>query len=308
MPENQVVKVAPGGVPTKVPPEYAALGVVTGYKPRAAEDLRFFVTGPAGKGKTTWVSSIPDTLILDCELGADAIPGAQAARVRLNGYKHYDELIKKLVEDGNANKRKFKRVAIDTGDEWIHLIASQLAKEHGVDDIAEYGDKGSGWRLLVTRCWQGIQSLHMAGYSWTLIGHLREKTIRHPVTKKDVTVLRPVIFPTLAERIMSGTDFYVNIWMESSTKQVMETIKVAGAQIKRPKKGADITVVKYWFDMRATDERNAKARGVPNMKDKFAIPRVGGWQTFVDKYNAATNEIKTNPAWDDLQAAAKATF
>ncbi len=301
---NPVVKVAPRSISA----DYAALGVEIGYKPRAAEDLRFFVTGPAGKGKTTWVSSIPDTLILDCELGADAIAGAQAARVRIQGYKHYDEIIKKLIEDGENKRRKFKRIVFDTIDEWVHMIAAQLAMEHGCEDIAEYGDKGSGWRLLATRCWKGIQALSMAGYSWTVVGHLRAKTIKHPVTKKDATILRPTIFPTLADRVISGSDFYTTIWMESKTEQEMETIKVQGATIKRLKKGAEKTTNTYWFDLRAVHGHDGKARGVPNMKSHFAIPRIGGWKAFVDKYNAATDEIKKNPAWDDVSAVAKATF
>ncbi len=301
---NPVVKVAPRSIPG----DYAALGVEIGYKPRAAEDLRFFGTDPAGKGQTTWVSSIEDNLILDHGIGADASPGAVSARVQVSGHPHYSELIAKLLEDAKANKRKFKRVTWDTGDEWVNMLASQLAAEHGVDDIAEYGSKGAGWRLLATRCWNDIQAIQMAGYSWTIVGHLKEKTIMHPGTKKDMTVLRPVMFPTITDRILSNADFYTTIWMEAKTDVEMETIVVKGTKIRRPKKGDERTVETYWFDVRAAAGRDGKARGVPNMERRFAIPKVHGWKEFVKKYDAATDEIKNNPAWDDVKAAANSPF
>jgi hypothetical protein len=288
--DNVVVNgVKPGDVP--VPADYAALGVVSGYKPRPAEELRLFLTGPSGKGKTTFLSSIPDTLILDFELGADAIPGARAARVRVEGYPHYESLINKLVGDGQAKKPKFKRIGIDTGDEWMHAMSAQLAHEHNVEDITEYGTKGHGWGLIRSRCWAGIQALQAAGYSWAIVGHLTEKTISNPLTKTESTVLRPVLFDTLAKQILRNSDFYATIWMEATQEQEMETINVRGKEIQRPKRDSKV-IKRWWFDCRSIDGGDGKGRGVPTMRERFELPLVNGWDVFVDEYNQATEKIK----------------
>ena len=286
---NKTVDTAPNKVP--VPADYAALGVVSGYTPRPAEGLRFFIVGPTGEGKTTWVSSIPDTIILDFELGADAIPEARATRVTIGNYAHYDSLLTKLIADAEAKKKHYKRVVIDTGDEWMHMISAQLATEHNVEDITEYGSKGHGWGLIRTRCWKGLQALQMAGYSWTVVGHLSEKTITNPVTHQDMTVVRPVIFKSLAEQILRNSDFHATIWRSISTEQEMETVVAAGRKIQRPKKEQKI-VKKWFFDCRSLDNRTGKERGVPTMAQKFEVPLIGGWDSFVTEYNQAIEKVK----------------
>lgn len=286
---NPTVIVKPNDVP--VPADYAALGVVSGYVPRPPEGLRFFLVGPAGEGKSTFLASTSDTLILDFEIGVDAIPGARATRVVIGNYKHYEQMLDKLVADAEAKKRHYKRVGIDTGDEWMHMIAGQLTAEHKCEDITEYGSKGHGWGLIRNRCWAGIQRLQMAGYSWTVVGHLTERTVTDPTNRQDITVIRPVMFDSLAKQILRNSDFHTTIWRSITSEQEMEEITVAGRKITKPKK--EMKVVKKWFfDCRTLANRQGKERGVPTMKEKFEIPLIGGWDKFVEEYNLAIEKVK----------------
>jgi len=288
--DNMVVDTKPMDVPV----DYEALGITSGYAPRPPEKLRLFVVGPEGEGKTTFVLSIPNSLTLDFEGGADAIPGGRGARVTIQGYEHYEHILKKLMEDGNgAKKRRFTRVNIDTGDEWTSLIADQLALEHNVEDISEYGSKGKGWNLLKTRCWSHLYGLYMAGYAWTVIGHLTTETITDPCTGQEMTRPKPIIFPSLAAQIVRNSDFYVTIYMLEKTEQETETIVVRGKEIVKPKKNG-LKIIRHWIlDSRAVPGSGVgKARGVPAMPTKIEIPLIGGWDKFSGEYNKAVEKAR----------------
>ena len=57
---NVAVSCKPNTVPiqaadflTQIPAHWQALGAEQGYNPKSAEDLRLWVVGPSGEGKTT---------------------------------------------------------------------------------------------------------------------------------------------------------------------------------------------------------------------------------------------------------------
>ncbi len=288
---NQTVLCLPNSVPT-IPKKWAILGAKRGYDPKVAEALRLWIVGPSGEGKTTLLSSIPDNLILDFDGGADACPGGRATRIYVESYEHYMQITDILIEDGKAGRRDFRRVSIDTADEWAGMITNQLQEEKGVEDITEFGSAGHGWNMIKTRCWSRLRSLEEAGYTWACNGHLQTKDEYDPITKKARTVLRDSIFPSFSRKITTRADFKLTIYC----KQVSSTVTGPSRQISGGKKisGKKETTVSnaYFCNSMSTEEKKNKARGAPDMDRKFEIPLVGGWDIFKSKYEAAVESAR----------------
>jgi len=285
---NIVAPATPNTVP-KVPASWAALGAEAGYDPKKAEDLNFWIVGPSGEGKTTFLSSIPDQIILDFDGAARSVPGSRAIRIVIRNYEHYEEVTNKLIEEGKANKRCFHRVSTDTADEWIGMIINRLQFEKGVSDITEYGSQGHGWALIRDRCWTKLRALEEAGYVWAINGHMITKTETNPVTYKERTVVRDAIFPSMSAKIVRSSDFKLTIY----SKPVIVKTPVQ----KRLGSGQTITqtkeemVQKYFVNLINTAEREGKRR-VHGMDTKFEIPAVNAWDLFKSKYDAAVAAAK----------------
>jgi len=280
---NVSVGTAPNAIP--IPADYKALGVTSGYNPRPPEQLRLFIVGPPGEGKSTFISSIPDTLILDFETGADAVPNGRAARVRIKNYAHYKAIIDQLVKDGKQGRVTFKRVAFDTVDEWAALIATQLGEEKGVENITEFGSKGHGWSLIKNRAWGDVRELEAAGFIWCCLGHMTEKTVTSPVDHKETTVIRALLFDSFAKTIQRNSDVYGTVYNVSGEQIVKQQITLPGGQVRIVEKKLPITV--YKLDLSTVGKKEGKLRGVPKMPRELELPAADGWGVFADAYNEA---------------------
>uniref|UniRef100_A0A6M3KQ16 Putative ATPase domain containing protein n=1 Tax=viral metagenome TaxID=1070528 RepID=A0A6M3KQ16_9ZZZZ len=282
---NIVVNTQPNSTP--VPIDWAALGAVTGYNPREAKDLRLWIVGPSGEGKTTFISSIPDHVILDFDDGANGIPNGRAIRIRICDYKHYIAVTDKLIDEAKRKTwRMGHRVSFDTVDEWVDLIQSRLETEKDVPDITEFGSRGHGWALIKGRCWSRLKALEQAGYTWSCIGHMTSKTETNPVDHKERTVLRESVFPSFAKKITTKSDFKLTIYSLSQTVEKKEKRKMGDGRIIEVPGGTE-TVNTYYADSFTTAAREGKSRAVPAMDRKIEIPLVGGWDVFAEHYNNA---------------------
>jgi hypothetical protein len=282
---NPVVETTPNSVPV-VPDDWAALGMKAGYDPKIAEALRLFIVGPSGEGKTTFVSSIPNTAIIDFDDGANAVPGSRATRIHVRDYAHFDQVINKMVLDNTQGKRHWDRVAIDTIDELIAMIKHQLEEEKGVEDITEYRSTGYGYNMILQRFWSKILDLEQAGYSWAIVGHMRTIEETDPATKKPVTRIRESVYPGVAKKILTKSDFKLTVYCIPQTieRKVMKTLP-DGRKIEVPA-GTETRLV-YYVDSMTTEARDGKQRGVPSMERKFELPLCGGWDVFKAKYDSA---------------------
>jgi len=269
-----------------IPDDWAALGAATGYDPKLARDLRIFAVGPSGEGKTTFINSIPDNLILDFDGGANASPGSIATRIPVPDYERLEAIIAKLLADAKANCRHWHRVTFDTVDEDVSLTKKQLEREKQVDDITEFGSLGHGYNLILGRLWSKVRDLEEAGYTWAFVGHLKTKTEVNPVTKKEETKLREATYPCVAKKILTRSDFKITIYKMLQTTDVVEKKNIPGRGIISVKTGTAQKDV-YFLDTMTTDARDCKSRGVPTMPRKIEIPLVGGWAEFEKQYNAA---------------------
>ena len=286
---NVVLPAKPNTVPV-IPADWAKLGVQTGYNPKPAEDLNLYIVGPSGEGKTTFESSIPDSMILDFDKSAESVVGTRAMRVPIQNYEHYMQITKKLIDDGKAGKHVVRRISIDTTDEWIGMIKLRLQTEKGVDDISEFGSQGKGWAMIRERCWSRLRALQEAGFVWSCVGHMITKTETNPVTHKERTVVRDSVFPTMAAQIVNSSDFKLTIYYLSKTITSTVAKKLGNGQIIKQDK--ETIVPTFYLNSITTEERQGKTRGVPGMTRKFEIPLVNAWDVFVKNYNTDIEAAK----------------
>lgn len=291
---NPVVDTKPNQVP-EVPSDWAALGAKSGYDPKPAGALRLLVVGPPGEGKTTFVSSIPNNLILDFDDGAYAVPGSNSTRINIKDYAHLEAIIAKLKSDAGSNSRKFERVSIDTIDELVAMIKHKLEEEKGVEDITDYRSEGYGYNCILQRFWSIILDLEQAGYSWAIIGHTRTKMEVDPSTKKPVTRIRDSVYPIVSKKILTKTDFKLTIYCIPETVKTElppQKVKTANGEISVPRSVEETKTVYYLNSLSTEDKGQNKSRGVPTMARKFSIPLIDGWGLFTAKYNAAIEQAK----------------
>lgn len=287
---NVVVDTAPNAVPV-IPADWAALGATFGYAPRLAEDLKLWITGPSGEGKSTFVSSIPDNVILDFDDGANGIPGAKALRIQIKDYEHYMAVTGKMIEEGRSKKKLGKRITIDTVDEWVGMIINQLQIEKNVEDITEFGRSGHGYALIRARCWSRLRALEQAGYVWACVGHISPKTEINPVDMKERTVLRETVFPSFAKKITTKCDFKLTVYNIPTIVEKTKRKRLEDGRII-PVPDGTITTLKYYIDSQTTSAKEGKSRAVPTMDRKFEIPLIDGWKEFERRYNDAVAETK----------------
>jgi hypothetical protein len=286
---NPVKEIKPMGVPS----QWAAIGAEVGYRPLPATALRQFILGPHGGGKTTFVAGIPRALILDFECGSWGVPLPKATRLEVVNHETLERALNILDAEAKSSSRPFDRVIFDTVDQWSELMNSVLAAEKGVADITAYGGKGHGWSMLRHACWDIVKRIEKAGYAWTVVGHLTEKTIT--VNEKERTVTRPVIFDTFAKQVSRNADLIGSVSAVVEQEQVTQEYK--GRQIPAGTKD----VRKVYLDVADTGTAlgnlETKKRGVPTLRDRIELPPCmdghSGWDYFVKAYNEAVEQVKS---------------
>jgi len=277
--------------PNSLPADWKKLGAETGYHPKEAKDLRLWVAGLTGEGKSTFTRSIPDTLTLDFGDETGGVFEPRGPRINIENYKHFEDVIEKLVTDGSNGKHWMHRVVFDNVDDWANMIINVLEIEKGVEDITDFGHKGKGYSLIRNRCWGSIQRLSEAGYIWSCTANLIEK--QQAMGKTTTTVIRPVVFPGFASMFGRRADYKLAIY--STPKVIKKTKKVKlpnGMEIDQTI-GEETTTI-YYCNCRSTNLREAKSRGVPGMQETFELPLVDGWKVFEKFYNEARDAALAN--------------
>jgi len=143
---------------------------------------RLLLFGPPKIGKTTIVSALEDSLIVDMEEGSDYV---EAAVAKVRSLAEFVELIKALKEDKESNngRKPYKYITLDTLSA-LEDLACQLA-------VKDYKKSPMGANYTGT----DVRTLpNGAGYAWTrpafermlksfepfcdtliMIGHIKEK-------------------------------------------------------------------------------------------------------------------------------------
>ncbi len=288
-PTAEVVK--PNTVPL-IPTDWSLLGLVGGYNPKVAKALRLYALGPYNEGKTTFIASIPNNIILDFEDGANATVGPNSVRVRIRDYPHLEQVVKKLVEDAKNKNKHWVRVSFDSIEEFVDLIKHQLESEKGVEDITDHGSHGHGYNLILQRVWSFVMDLEQAGYTWAIVGHQKLKTEMNPATKKEETKIRESVYPMIASKIKNKSDFQLTIYrLPKVIKGEKKKVKLTTGQTIE-KEGEETTVNIYYASSFTSGRGDGKSRGVPTMDTKFEVPLVNGWDIFKEKYDTAVEAAR----------------
>ncbi len=289
--------------PQTLPAAYTKLGVTRGYNPYPAEQLRMFIVGPSGQGKTTFISGCPRNLILDFEGGAPGVIAPTSHRVHVSTYEDLEAIVALLKADARNPNRPFDRVTFDTVDQYVEMMNPVLAAEKAAktkwngNDITQFGSEGSGWAILKNGCWNIITSLQRVGYAWTCIGHI---TIEHKViANKAISTPRPVLFPSFARLVGRNSEVFACIYSGMETEKYEEPLKLPDGRTTVLKKHREVNKV-YMDCTTVSSEKNVgtgKLRGVPTMKTRLELPDplTGkfGWDTFVTMYDEAVESIKS---------------
>ena len=281
--------------PMTLPTAYTSLGIVSGYVPLEPKELRMFILGPSGGGKTTFMAGIPRTLILDFERGAWGVPNPQAHRVHIKDAATLHKVVAQLIADGKSPSRPFDRVVFDTLDQGLDVLNVELAEQYKVADITQYGSHGAGYAILKGALWNIMVSIQDAGYSWTCIGHLTEKSVT--VNKVERTVMRPVAPDSIAKLVGRNSDLFaivrVETYMHTPTRMIAGVERPAGSPVEKHR----VILDTYNMGGQLTTT-NTKRRGVPTLDSKIELPdpMTGqlGWDSFVLEYNKAVAAVKGN--------------
>jgi len=300
--DGQVVG-PPGQVPDPALQAYLKMGARVGFNPPDADSLNMKIDAEAGSGKTTFVASIPDAIIIDADGGAHSVVGARAVSIPLrgpevpadspHGFDLYARIVAQLLEDAQAGKSPFRTVVIDSVDAWADLVAEHLvdeinrkrarsnqpnAADRTIQHIGEYGSSGAGYKLLYHYLLRDLNLLAQAGYRWVVVCHLHEKNIT--VGNQEQTVVRAVSYPGLDDLLKLRADVIMSIECRVRPR------------VKRDDRGRIVgkeTVRSYIAHVQSDFTRTAKRR-LFNIDGSIELPLVDGYKAWRDYYEQKRQE------------------
>lgn len=297
---NVVVPTTPAEIP--LPAEYVALGLTTGYNPCTIEEVRLYITGLPGEGKSTLVASIPDSMTIDYERGATGIPGRRSAyfnifeaakKQKKTAYEIHRTILDKLMEDAKSGKPPCKRIIFDTHDGWVELETINFLKEKSsgakvYEDIGQYGEKGAGHSLVQGRCRRILSALESVGYAWAVVGHLTYVPETTPDGKTQINI-RPILSKGYVGSIVRKAELHLTINSMARKERVNQVVK--GHIIKGAK---EEVVTRYFLYTKPTEAKRmeGKQRGVPNLARVLEVPMIGGWEILKKAYDEAVKKSK----------------
>jgi hypothetical protein len=289
-------------VPNTIPAAYGQFGGTRGFTPKPFHRLRWLIKSKMGLGKSTFLSSIPNSLHLDIEGGAHSVVNDEAVRIPVNRNPEVlMGVIAQLVKDGeaakgNPDKLPFQVVSIDPIDALADVMADIICKEKSnanrtIEYIGEFGEKGAGYQLLYVRIQKLLHLLESLGYTWALTCHLREKDITTKEGGMDVTrtVVRPSVGDSLARSLENAADISAVIRNQIMTDEVPTVIELAGGRkVNRMDK---VTRNVYTMQVECDPQNDAKRR-VFTFKGDIPMSLRGGWKNVGDFYAEKVAEMK----------------
>ena len=96
--------------PNTLPNAYSSLGVRQQFEPVHPDKMRMLLLGASGSGKTTFLASMENNIILDFENGSREVINPKAHRVWVRTYEDYKKILNQLNKVSNGVKRNVKRV------------------------------------------------------------------------------------------------------------------------------------------------------------------------------------------------------
>ncbi len=286
-----------------IPSRYSAFGGGVGWKFTPAEQLRIFLIGSPGCGKSTFAASNPDAWIIDTEGRSRDVVHGQAAYFHCTSAADYMKLLAQLVEDGKAGRPPCKHVVFDTIDAWVlqlvqFLTATRLPADSKCDSILDL-PHGKGYSLLQDEISRRLSALTLAGYGWTVVAHIKETA----VTDEQGNILRyrkeSNLYPSLRGPLHMMSHIQGTVMRDVITPTEIKTIMTPkGKTIKKEVPGKPRNI--FLLSLRPGGARiegertDAKNPYLGYLDEVMELPARGGWEAFCDKYQSAMERIKVD--------------
>ncbi len=162
--------------------EVSAPALPTKPKRPEVDPLRYtlLLYGREKIGKTTWLSSFPDTLFLTTE------PGTKGLRIyeynSEGGGCHKWELVRSAVKALESEPGRFRTVVIDTADRAYDLCMDYVCKTLGIphpgEDPTGRKDYGRSWKEIRKEFTSVLHRILQTGRGLAMTSHAKEETFR----------------------------------------------------------------------------------------------------------------------------------
>jgi hypothetical protein len=296
---------APNAIP--IPAAYARFGATRGFHPKPFARNRWLIKSLGGRGKSTFISSIPGCLHLDVEGGAHSVVNSEAVRIPDGetglSYDALNEVFTQLLADGDnakgdLTKLPFSSIAIDTVDSMFQLYASYFCQKHNpaereIESVAEYGTEGSGYGLVYGRIIKVLSALESRGYALVIACHEKEKDIKISSNGKteSITVVRPALGDSISKALENRVDINAVLRIDPRMVEVPgRTVTLPGGTT-RTLPGEKKTVHDCIMRVEATQEYDAKRR-VNLFRGDILLPLQHGWASVKPRYDKAVSDMQ----------------
>lgn len=294
--------------PNTLPNAYSSLGVRQQFEPVHPDKMRMLLLGASGSGKTTFLASMENNIILDFENGSREVINPKAHRVWVRTYEDYKKILNQLVGDAQSKKPYFTRISIDSGDAWLTDVSRAMALEKSdpsrnikYETMADFGSKGKGWSILYNRLLFDLDTLYSLGYSWAVTSHIIEKeitkTVQTPKGPRDQTVIvkRPILPRGIIGPIEGKTELTCCIENHSGFKSGTETKTITGGKtvvVPTP----ESFVQEHILRIEREGIREEGKHRLTGLAGEVNLPVTDGYKAFVSYWKTALAKLeKTIP-------------
>lgn len=287
----------------RIPSAYAEYGGGVGWNYTPPEQLRMFLIGAPGDGKSTFAASNPDAWIIDTEGRSRDVVHGRAAYFHCPDAGDYMKLLSQLVKDGNAGKAPCKTVIFDTIDAWVlqlvrFLTKTRLPEGSRADSILDL-PHGKGYSLLQDEISRRLAALTLAGYGWWVVAHIKETAVTdeqgnilryrkesnlfpslrgplHMMSHIQGTLIRKVVTPTIEKQIKTPSGKVIVKKVLGEPKNIfLLSLRPGGARIEGERTDAKNPYLGY-------------------LDEVIELPVKDGYQTFATKYSEAMERIRVD--------------
>jgi len=300
MPPVETVKSESLSLPNTLPDCYTQLGVTSGWSPVLPKDMRLFLLSESGGGKTTFISNIPRTIILDFEKGSQEVIHGRGHRVWMRNYQVYKNIMNLLIRDGLAGKHHFDRVAFDTGDAWVVMVDRAMAEERSdpsgkvYETMGDYGSHGAGYSALYKRLLFDLDQIYKAGYTWAVTGHVAEKDITVGTGKSAETIVvkRPVMSRGIVSSLEAQSELTAFLEDRSGVRSTGTITKKLpnGQSVEVPTPGKMVREFVLRIEVEA--HRHEGKRRIDGLAGVVVLSEDKGWDDFVAHWQKAIDNLK----------------
>lgn len=280
------------------------------------------LSGEKKTGKTTFLSKLPNCLIIGCEPGTNLISGAMVQPC--NTWTEFKQIVKQLKSD--EAKEKFKFIGIDPlGILWNLCAKFTWMQKNDGSDLSDY-EIGISQNKSMNEFSSAIMDIAREGYGLVMISHITAKDVPNDIGFKYGTEIMPDL-PKRPRSFIEGlADLTVNVIAEPNENgqtipymYLRETIangirvKAGGRYTNLPEKAvfsydnlvkiieeADKTLAESGADMTGTSTAVQQA--------KIEDPIVREWKDVVKEVNETLKVVadKSNAGDKEISSKAKA--